>query len=41
MEDFYDLEKYVESISEENIVFIDEIFSAPSYIKNMVKWYFP
>lgn len=41
MEDVYDLEKYVESISEENIVFTDEIFSAPSYIKNMVKWYLP
>jgi helicase len=41
MEDVYDLEKYVESISEENIVLTDEIFSAPSYIKNMVKWYLP
>jgi len=36
-----EVNEYVESVSEENIVFRDAINSAPDYMRELVEWYLP
>ena len=40
-ESLQELSEYVESISEENIVFVDAINSAPDHIRQLVEWHLP
>jgi len=36
-----EISEYIESVSEETIVFVDTIHSAPDHIKRLVEWYLP